>query len=40
MRCIQGAMSFSPTGKNHQLHGGHSVVNGNKVVMKFCKEGA
>ncbi len=24
----------------HQLHGGHSVVNGDKVVMKFCKEGA
>ncbi len=24
----------------HQLHGGHSVVNGNEVVMKFCKEGA
>jgi hypothetical protein len=24
----------------HQLHGGHSVVNGDEVVMKFCKEGA
>ena len=24
----------------HQLHGGHSVVNGNEVVMKFRKEGA
>jgi hypothetical protein len=24
----------------HQLHGGHSVVNGNKVVMKFRKDGA
>ncbi len=24
----------------HQLHGGHSVVNSNEVVMKFCKEGA
>jgi hypothetical protein len=24
----------------HQLHGGHSVVNGDKVVMKFHKEGA
>ncbi len=24
----------------HQLHGGHSVVNGNEVMMKFCKEGA
>jgi hypothetical protein len=24
----------------HQLHNGHSVVNGNEVVMKFCKEGA
>jgi hypothetical protein len=22
----------------HQLHGGHSVVNGNEVVMKFRKE--
>ncbi len=24
----------------HQLHGGHSVVNGDEVVMKFLKEGA
>jgi hypothetical protein len=24
----------------HQLHGGHSVVNSDEVVMKFCKEGA
>jgi hypothetical protein len=24
----------------HQLHGGHSVVKGNKVVTKFCKERA
>ncbi len=24
----------------HQLHGGHSVVNGNEVVMKFCKKEA
>jgi hypothetical protein len=24
----------------HQLHGGHSMVNGDEVVMKFCKEGA
>ncbi len=24
----------------HQLHGGHSVVNGDEVEMKFCKEGA
>jgi hypothetical protein len=24
----------------HQLHGGHSVVNGNKVVMTFCKKEA
>ncbi len=24
----------------HQLHGGHSVVNGDVVVMKFRKEGA
>ncbi len=24
----------------HQLHGGHSVVNGDEVVMKFCKDGA
>ncbi len=24
----------------HQLHGGHSVANGNEVVMKFHKEGA
>jgi hypothetical protein len=24
----------------HQLHGGHSVVNGHEVVMKFHKEGA
>ncbi len=24
----------------HQLHGGHSVVNGDEVVMKFRKEGA
>ncbi len=24
----------------HQLHGDHSVVNGDEVVMKFCKEGA
>ncbi len=24
----------------HQLHSGHSVVNGDEVVMKFCKEGA
>jgi hypothetical protein len=24
----------------HQLHGGHSVVNSNEVVMKFRKEGA
>ncbi len=23
----------------HQLHGDHSVVNGNEVEMKFCKEG-
>ncbi len=25
---------------DHQLHGGHSVVNNDEVVMKFCKEGA
>ena len=31
--------SFSPQ-IYHQLHGGHSVVNGDVVVMKFCKEGA
>jgi hypothetical protein len=24
----------------HQLHGGHSVVNGDEMVMKFLKEGA
>jgi hypothetical protein len=24
----------------HQLHGGHSVVNGNEMMMKFCKERA
>jgi hypothetical protein len=24
----------------HQLHGGHSVVNGDEVVMKFRKDGA
>ncbi len=30
---------FSPQIYN-QLHGGHSVVNSNEVVMKFCKEGA
>jgi hypothetical protein len=30
---------FSPQ-VYHQLHGGHSVVNGDKVVMKFHKEGA
>jgi hypothetical protein len=24
----------------HQLHGGNSVVNGDEVEMKFCKEGA
>jgi hypothetical protein len=24
----------------HQLHGGHSVVNCDEVVMKFCKKGA
>jgi hypothetical protein len=24
----------------HQLHGGHSVVNSDEVVMKFCKVGA
>jgi hypothetical protein len=24
----------------HQLHGSHSVVNSNEVVIKFCKEGA
>ena len=30
---------FSPQ-KYHQLHGGHSVLNGNEVVMMFCKNNA